>query len=418
MATFDEMLSGLQQPQPLPPVDPNIPTAQAGSQMATMGAIPSRVQPPASPEEFNARTNGWMQALDALRNNPQAAQALMFFGARMLQGRRPGQTTGGALGEAAFGGMQMYGALQQNEQDAQRQAEKDALDAESRRAQIESNQATTANTRQKTKLEAEDAPTKRREAEATAKWKEAEARVQAARAAGLEAQDPAQMAKLELDLAKLKLASEQALIAARNRSNQDPTPKDKPGKVTVHQTKGDDGRIYRTVRDNGVESFEAITPAMSRMDAMAEAKAEWTAEHGTGWTAPSPTPEWLNERVRFHMTPRVEQVGGEGPPTKPAAPAGKPTKEVDRATLKAAVEGRRAGAEVKFERQAPTKPEGPPGWAKGKEPPPETSYAVKQKMVNRGAKYYVEGDPIPGNSYEFEADAKERARVLRARQGK
>lgn len=131
MATLYDMLNGVAEPAPLPNVNPQGVT-QAGTNMATMGAQPSPVtnpqpQPPATPEEFNARKNGWMQALDALRANPAAQQAMMFTAARLLNGPRFGQSQGGVIGEAAFGGMSMYNQLQENaseQQLKQREAER------------------------------------------------------------------------------------------------------------------------------------------------------------------------------------------------------------------------------------------------------------------------------------------------------
>lgn len=118
MATLYDMLNGVAEPAPLPNVNPQG-VAQAGSNMATMGGQAAPVtnpqeQPPATPEEFNARKNGWMQALDALRANPAAQQAMMFAASRMLNGPRFGQSQGGVIGEAAFGGMSMYNQLKEN----------------------------------------------------------------------------------------------------------------------------------------------------------------------------------------------------------------------------------------------------------------------------------------------------------------
>lgn len=156
--TLEELINGRPMPAPLPNVNPQG-LVQAGSNMSTMGAVPNQgqmdqavrnpqPQPPATPEEFNARKNGWMQMMQQLRADPSVQQAVMFTAARLLQGQKFGQSVGGALGEAAFGGMSMYNQLQENaseQQLKQREAERrDQLvgaQTEDLRSQVETRRA-------------------------------------------------------------------------------------------------------------------------------------------------------------------------------------------------------------------------------------------------------------------------------------
>jgi hypothetical protein len=106
-----------------------------------------QVAAPTSPEEFQTRKSGWTQIVDAMRSNPNIAQGLLFAGAKMLQAPRFGQSSGGAIAEGLFGGMQMYGALEQNRGDQQRADQEFALKTEESKALTENRRASTESTK-------------------------------------------------------------------------------------------------------------------------------------------------------------------------------------------------------------------------------------------------------------------------------
>jgi len=57
--------------------------------------------PQVAPEDLETRKGGWKDFLTALRERPDANEALIRFGLGLMQPRAPGQTQAGAFGQAA-----------------------------------------------------------------------------------------------------------------------------------------------------------------------------------------------------------------------------------------------------------------------------------------------------------------------------
>lgn len=64
--------------------------------------------PTTDPQEIAARKEGWMQVINRVTSDPNLMRAVGLFGAQMLQGRQPGQTLGGQLGQAWMLGRTAY----------------------------------------------------------------------------------------------------------------------------------------------------------------------------------------------------------------------------------------------------------------------------------------------------------------------
>lgn len=88
----------------------------------------SIVQGQPSSDELEQRKQGWGQWFQKLQEDPALRQSLMFTGAMLMRGRQPGQSTGGLLGQAAFGGMGMYNAMQRQQTTDQQEKDKTALE--------------------------------------------------------------------------------------------------------------------------------------------------------------------------------------------------------------------------------------------------------------------------------------------------
>lgn len=136
----------------------------ANTMLASMGDVvnPSSVQkaPPASPQEYEQRKAGWQTFLDRMQNDPQARMALMVGAARMMQGRKQGQSTGGAIADSIMMGMGADQMMDYNKaQAAIKEREMGMKEAESG-ARVESVKANTARTRQGTEFDAQEQPLK------------------------------------------------------------------------------------------------------------------------------------------------------------------------------------------------------------------------------------------------------------------
>lgn len=171
-------------------------------------------QPPTSPEELAQRTQGWMGVLDTVRTNPHIAQALLFAGARMLQGQRPGQSFGGALGEAAMGGVAMYGQLEQSVQDrAAKEAEAKSIQGV-RTAQVEESRQRTEESRQKAPLEMDRLRAQTREANLKLQIAEIDAQVKAGIPVSEQVRNARDMMAAELERTKAQSAASRASAGA------------------------------------------------------------------------------------------------------------------------------------------------------------------------------------------------------------
>lgn len=132
-------------------------------------------RPPATPEEFEQRKVAWQGILDRIQNDPMLRQTLLTVGVRMMQGRRPGQTTGGAIAESIGLGAAHYGMLEHNAKAEEAQAAEQArknketdANIELRKSQAEENKAQTERLRTLIPVEKElkDLDLKKKQAEA------------------------------------------------------------------------------------------------------------------------------------------------------------------------------------------------------------------------------------------------------------
>lgn len=70
-------------------------------------------RPAASPQEYEQRLTGWQQLANRFMSDPNLQRSLFLTGAMLTQPIQPGQTTSGAIGNAAVVGMNAYQVGQQ-----------------------------------------------------------------------------------------------------------------------------------------------------------------------------------------------------------------------------------------------------------------------------------------------------------------
>lgn len=123
------------------PYVPGMPQGQVQPQAPQMvqvppmqGQAPAQPQsgnsPPASPEEFEQRRQGWTQVLGEFMKQPNAKQIMLMVGLKLLQGRQPGQTLGQQFGSALGTGVMTNSLLQQNQVEAAEKQRKQQMEDE------------------------------------------------------------------------------------------------------------------------------------------------------------------------------------------------------------------------------------------------------------------------------------------------
>lgn len=117
------------QVQPQAPQLAQVPPMQ-GQAPAQGQAQPQGGQPPANPEEFEQRRQGWTQVLGEFMKQPNAKQVMMMVGLKLLQGREPGQSLGQQFGGALGTGVMANSMLQQNQVEAQEKLRKQQMEDE------------------------------------------------------------------------------------------------------------------------------------------------------------------------------------------------------------------------------------------------------------------------------------------------
>lgn len=93
--------------------------------------------PPASPEELEARKSKWRMMFDAIDNDPNVRNALISFGAQMLQPIQANDTFGASLGRAVNNSIGYLQATRQAGMQQQSEAEKSQAEIELTRAQAQ-----------------------------------------------------------------------------------------------------------------------------------------------------------------------------------------------------------------------------------------------------------------------------------------
>lgn len=128
------------------PYTPGMPQGQVQPQMPQLAQVPPMQgqapapaaapaqpqggQPPASPEEFEQRRQGWTQVLGQFMQQPNAKQVMMMVGLKLLQGRQPGQSLGQQFGSAIGTGVMTNSLLQQNQIAAEEKLRKQQMEDE------------------------------------------------------------------------------------------------------------------------------------------------------------------------------------------------------------------------------------------------------------------------------------------------
>jgi len=114
---------------------PQMPQADPSGSPAAMGAMmqpdpTAQIQmynrPANDPQEYEKRLGGWSELVQRFQSNPNLQRAMMMTGAMMAQPLQPGQTAGGALGNAAVVGMNAYTAGTAADRQAMMEAAKNA----------------------------------------------------------------------------------------------------------------------------------------------------------------------------------------------------------------------------------------------------------------------------------------------------
>lgn len=140
----------------VPKDPPYTPAPQAPMNMAQVLqpqlqiSTPQVSTPPANPQEFEQRRQGWRQILTGFMQQPNADQILMQVGLKLLQGRQPGETLGQQFGGAISTGVQASAMLNENakaDQDRLRkqEAEKQRHDLEMRKGTAQADKAEAEN---------------------------------------------------------------------------------------------------------------------------------------------------------------------------------------------------------------------------------------------------------------------------------
>jgi len=114
---FGQILDPSQVPVPIPQAP-----GQAQGQI-TQG-------PPVNQQDREQRVSGWTKVLENLKNDPSIQQMLIQAGSTLLQGRRPGESTGGVLGRALQGGNLAAQFINQNQFRAGQEQQRLDLEAE------------------------------------------------------------------------------------------------------------------------------------------------------------------------------------------------------------------------------------------------------------------------------------------------
>lgn len=186
---------------------------------APVNPLPSMAQVVAPMPPAGEQPGLWDRISQKLQNDPAANMALLAFGARALQGQRPGQTGWGGLADAVMAGQMAHQATLENQQaQARQQQEMEMKQAESK-SLVAGREATTEATKQGTKFSAEKQPLeleKLRNEQKAATLKVRIAELDAVVEEAKARDDPTgeKRAKLARDTAKAELARVQAATAA------------------------------------------------------------------------------------------------------------------------------------------------------------------------------------------------------------
>jgi len=170
---------------------------------------------PAAPQAAPAAGGGFF---DKIGNDPSWTNAMLFAGARLLQGQRPGQNGAGLIGDALAVGVTAQQMTQENMRQAGIQDAQVARQNRLADAQIESQQASTAATKQETSQKAELFPETKKKVSAEARRLAALGRKEEAQALLDEYKaNPSRIAEqyqLDLDLDRSRINASNAAAAA------------------------------------------------------------------------------------------------------------------------------------------------------------------------------------------------------------
>lgn len=93
------------------PIPGNTPAPGVGDSMMRMFPQEAQVGPAKTPQEAEARVNGWKQFIDKATANPNLMLSLLKFGTEMMQPVQPGQTAAGHIGRSVQGGADYWSTL-------------------------------------------------------------------------------------------------------------------------------------------------------------------------------------------------------------------------------------------------------------------------------------------------------------------
>lgn len=175
--------------------------------------------PPATAEEYEQRKSKWTEVLNRIQENPNMKQILLTVGTRLMQGRRPGQSTLGGIAEAIQLGMLHDAFLDANTAaQANKEREFKMKEAESA-ARVEESKTNIERSRQQIEQGNQKFPMELQKLELDSKVATLNAKIAEMNFKVAEAQDrgdPAgeKRAKLELRKLEAELARVQAAAAA------------------------------------------------------------------------------------------------------------------------------------------------------------------------------------------------------------
>lgn len=142
----------------MPPAQMPAPQAGATPQAQLAPQEAQVVQRALTEEGASGGSESGLGFFDKLRTDPKLSQAMMMAGIRMMQGGKPGQNTMGILGDAMMAGAAAHNMLSHNERQQGIEEQKLAMQQAESTARVESTQANTDNTKQRTAFAAELQP--------------------------------------------------------------------------------------------------------------------------------------------------------------------------------------------------------------------------------------------------------------------
>jgi hypothetical protein len=260
------------QQEALTAAQPAQPAQQPDLGMANIvNPSPVAKSPPASPEEFEQRKAGWMDLLTKIENDPQARMVMLIAGARLMQGRKPGQTTGGGIADAV-----MMGAMANQMMDFNRQQQRMA-----------------------------ERKLAREEQESTARIEEAQQRT-----AFAAQEQPMKMQKLEVDakVSALKLKEAQLQEAVNDATARDDPTGEKRFKDARDRVKAELRRIEEQTRQ--ASAAAAASAAHARLSSAQASEAEMETNWRKTVTDPNASLEAKQAAMEGLTTLQKTRAGG------------------------------------------------------------------------------------------------------------